>query len=212
MKAQLAEKIIVALDELLEKETRADILDLICGFAHAVKADDAKSLLIKIAESRITAYEKWTVRHELKDATLLQALGNRLLPDNSQKLSDEQKALFARTFGQLYSYVFERYILGADILDDVSKHQLASVLIEVEKTVKLIARSQTTIREAVQKRNLTSLESQRKSLLGSETRAGRLGQNLNFEYIKAPGQGAVTAPKPLPKPPKPKTPETNTES
>ena len=134
------------------------------------------------------------------------------MPDNSQKLSDEKKAIFARTFGQLYSYVFERYILGADILDDVSKHQLASVLIEVEKTVKLIARSQTTIREAVQKRNLTSLESQRKSLLGSETRAGRLGQNLNFEYIKAPGQGAVTAPKPLPKPPKPKTPETNTES
>jgi hypothetical protein len=201
--ADLTAKIIVTLDELLAKETRAEILDLICRFAHAVKADAAKPLLIKIAEIRITAYENWTVRYELMDAALLQALGSRLLPQNFQRLSDEQKALFARTFGQLYSYVIERYILGVDILTKASKRQLASVLIEVEKTVKLIGRFQTTIREAVQKRNLTSLESQRKSLLGSETRAGRLGLNLNFEYIKAPGQGAVTAPKPLPQPPKP---------
>jgi nucleoid DNA-binding protein len=203
--ADLTAKIIIALDELLAKETHAEILDLICRFAHAAKADPAKPLLIKIAEIRIAAYENWTVRYELMDAALLQALGSRLLPDNFQKLSVEQKALFARTFGQLYSYVFERYILGVDILNDVSKRQLASVLIKVEKTVKLIGigRFQTTIREAVQKRNLTSLESQRKSLLGSETRAGRLGMNLNFEYIKTPGQGAATAPKPLPKPPKP---------
>jgi len=205
--ADLTAKIIVALDELLAKETHAEILDLICGFAHAVKADPAKPLLIKIAEIRITAYEKWTVKYELMDAALLQALGSRLLPQNFQRLSAEQKALFARTFGQLYSYVFERYILGADILTKASKRQLASVLIEVEKTVKLIGRFQTTIREAVQKRNLTSLESQRKNLLGSETRAGRLALNLNFEYIKAPGQGAVTAPKPLPQPPKPPEPD-----
>ena len=208
--ADLTAKIIVVLDKLLAKETHPEILDLICRFAHAIKADPAKPLLIKIAEIRITAYENWTVKYELMDAALLQALGSRLLPDNFQKLSTEQKALFARTFGQLYSYVIERYILGADILTKASKRQLASVLIEAETTVKLIGRFQTTIREAVQKRNLTSLQSQRKSLLGSETRAGRLGLNLNFEYIKAPGQGAPTAPKPLPQPPKP--PEEDTES
>jgi len=93
-------------------------------------------MLIKIAEIRITAYENWTVKYELMDAALLQALSSRLLPDNFQRLSAEQKALFARTFGQLYSYVFERYILGVDILTKISKRQLASVLIDVEKTVK----------------------------------------------------------------------------
>jgi len=200
-----------------EKETHPEILSLIASFAGQVNGAGAKQLLSKIVDLRISAYEKWTVKYELMDANLLRSLGNEILSQSSQP----NKAANSRRFAQLYSYAMQRFILGAKVLGDVSKQQLASVLVEVEQSIldRLLGRPQSSIKKAVEKiltkrsvgqKDYSALEAEHDSLLGSVSRQGELAAALDFDYGKKPDGSAITAPKRLCPPPE-ETPESEAE-
>ena len=206
--AELATRIATRLDTVAEKETYPEILDLIAGFAEQVNVPRAKQLLLKIVDLRTKAYENWTVKYERMDAELLRFLGNEILSETSE----QDKAVISLKFAQLYSYVMQRYILGANTLSNVSKQQLASVLVEVEQSVldRLLGRPQSTIKKAVEKiltkktpeqKDYSTLEREHDSLFGTPTRAGQLAAALNFDYGKNPDDSPGTAPKKLGPPP-----------
>jgi len=197
--SELAGIIIGKLENMAQRENRAEILDLIAGFADRFELPEARGLLLKIADLRINAYADWKVEYELMDTGLLKSLANEIL----SQASDQQKVIVARKFAQLYSYVMQKYILGAKLLNEASKRQLASVMVEVEYLIldKLLGRPQSTIKRAIEKKSLSSLQREHDSLLGSNIRIGELGRRLNFDYGKSPGGRAITAPKTLPPPP-----------
>ena len=219
--AELATRITTGLDTVAEKETYPEILDLIAGFAEQVNVPRAKQLLLKIVDLRTKAYENWTVKYERMDAELLRFLGNEILSETSE----QDKAVINLKFAQLYSYVMQRYILGANTLSNVSKQHLASVLVKVEQSVldRLLGRPQSTIKKAVEKiltkrtpeqKDYSALEREHDSLFGTPTRAGQLAAALNFDYGKNPDGSALTAPKKLgpPPPAQPKTEATESEA
>jgi len=204
-----------------EKETHPEILSLIAAFAGQVNGTHAKQLLTKIVDLRTSAYENWTVKYELMDAKLLRSLGNEILSPVSQ----QNKAVDSRRFAQFYSYVMQRFILGENILSDVSKQQLASVLVEVEQSVldRLLGRPQSSIKKVVEKiltkrtveqKDYSALETEHDSLLGTAARQGELPAALNFDYGKNPDGSALTAPKKLgpPPPAQPKTEATESKA
>jgi len=206
--AEPAARIGRQLEATAEKETHPEILSLIATFAGQVNRPQAKQLLIRIVDLRTSAYENWTVKYELMDAKLLRLLGNEILSQESQ----QTKAEMGRRFAQLYSYVMQRFILGEGILTDTQKQQLASVLVEVERSVldRLLGRPQSSIKKAVEKiltrrtddqKDYSALQAEHDSLLGTATRKGELPGALNFDYGKNPDGTAITAPKKLEPPP-----------
>jgi hypothetical protein len=206
--AELATQIATRLDAVAEKETYPEILDLICGFAEQVNVPRSKQLLPKIVDLRTKAYENWKVKYELMDARLLKSLGNEILSETSEL----DKAVIILKFAQLYSYVMQRYILSANTLSDISKQQLASVLVEIEQSVldKLLGRPQSTIKKAVEKiltkktpeqKDYLALEREHDSLFGTPGRVGQLPDALNFDYGKNADGTAITSPKKLGPPP-----------
>jgi hypothetical protein len=206
--AELAVRIVSRLESVAEKETYPEILNLIAGFAGQVNGSQAKQLLLKIVDLRTIAYEKWTVKYELMDAKLLRSLSNEIL----SPASEQDRAVIRRKFAQLYSYAMQRYILGANVLSDVSKQQLGSVLVEVEQLLldRLLGRPQSTIKKAVEKiltkktveqKDYSALEREHDSLLGSTSRKGELSAALDFDYGKNPDGSAKTSPKKLGPPP-----------
>jgi hypothetical protein len=201
---ELATEITGRLSAMAEKETHPEILNLIAGFAGRTKVPVAKQLLLKVVDLRTKAYENWTVEYELMDSGLLKSLSNEILSQGPE----ENKAVISRKFAQLYSYVMQRYILGASVLSDVSKQQLASVLVDVEQSVvgKLLGRPQSTIKKAIEKiltkrtivqRDYATLQGEHDSLFGSTTQKGYLPTALNFDYGKNPGGSPITTPKKL---------------
>ena len=219
--AEPAARIASQLETTAEKETHPEILSLIAAFAGQVNGPQAKQLLTKIVDLRTSAYENWTVKYELMDAKLLRSLGREILSPVSQS----NKAANSRRFAQLYSYAMQRFILGENVLSDVSKQQLASVLVEMEQSVldKLLGRPQSTIKKAVEKiltrktieqKDYSALEAEHDSLLGTAARKGELPAALNFDYGKNPDGSALTAPKKLgpPPPAQPKTEATESEA
>jgi len=195
---EVTEKIVEALELTAEKETHGEILCLIAVFADQLEGPWARGLLLTVADARISAYEKWTVKYELMDTGLLRSLADRAMSSNSEEI----KAAVARKFAQLYSYVMQRYMAGGDFLSDDSREYLAAVLVEVEASVldKLLGRGQSAIKNAIEQKDMASLQSEHDSLLGTASRTGRLGYSLGFDY----GDG-LTAPKKLPSPPAKKT-------
>jgi hypothetical protein len=214
--AELSTRIIRQLETTAMNETHPEILSLIAAFAGQVNGPPAKELLIRIVDLRTRAYEEWTVKYELMDAKLLRSIGNEIL----SPASEQSRPALCCKFAQLYSYVMQRYILGEGILSEITKQQLASVLVEVEQSVldRLLGRPQSTIKKAVEKiltsrtaeqKDYSALQQEHDSLLGSTARKGDLAAALNFDYGKNPDGTAITSPKKLGPPPEPQ-PETET--
>ena len=206
--AELAVRIIGQLETTVNKETHPEIISLIATFAGQVDEPLAEQLFTKIVDLRTQAYENWTVKYELMDAKLLISLGNEILSQESQ----QTRAELGRKFAQLYSYVMQRYILGEGVLNDASKQQLASVLVEVEQSVlgRPLGITQSTIRKffekmltkkTVEQKDYSALEREHDSLLGSAAGKGYLPVALNFDYGKNPDNTAKTSPKKLGPPP-----------
>ena len=115
------------------------------------------------------------------------------------------KPHIARRFGQLYSYIMQKYIMdikGEDFLSADQKKQLASVLGEIEKSClgEQLNMPQRSIRQAVGRGDYMTLLIEHSKLLGDETRPGSLAEKLKFQY-QAPGGIKTTAP--LTFPPRP---------
>ena len=197
----LTRRIVVALDKAVGRGLSPEGIRMVVEFADVVDIPEARALVLKIADLRMGLYEKWTVKYELMDIMVLSALGRQIMSE-----TDAPKRLLAcRKFGQLYSYVIERFILGGQVLSPGQKQQVASVIAEVETTIasKLLAQSQVRLKKAIESSKVSTLESARKLLLGGPGQAGSLPTKLKFDYGKTATGTTSTAPKSLKPPPLP---------
>ncbi len=163
-----------------------ETLGLIAAFAGSVTVPDGEDLLLRVADRRIASYADWSVRYELLDATVLQLLSDKVASSNPGKSAAGGR------FGQLFSYVFQRYIKGGDRLSQSQKEQLVSVLVETEKASlnKLIGKPRSGIKKAIESSDSNALLQEHNNLLGNETKPGE----LNIDYGKDSSGTAIMCP------------------
>ena len=204
--SELASEIAERLKELVGG-AGSEIAALMAEFAGEINVPQAEDLSLQIADMRIRKYADWAVKDELLDAAILELLYNRISSANVSKPA------VARRFAQLYSYAMQRYIKGQDFLNAIQKHQLASVLVEIEQTCisKILVKSQSDIRRAVGRDDYTRVSLEYGKLFGNETAAGALTLKLNCDYGTKDDGSKRIAPLVLPEPPEPKVPEIKTE-
>jgi len=201
---KLARNIVSELNKPIESSS-PEIIVLIAKFAADVNIPEAEGLLLQIADMRIKRYTDWTVEYELLDGAILKSLSSKITttePGESQATNGSNPA--ARCFGQLYSYVIQRYAKGKGLLSDTQKNQLASVIVETEDKCisKLMGKTQMGIKRAIEQENTTALLQEHDRLLGDETTQGQLPLKLKFDYGNTDGSRNRTAPLDLPEPPK----------
>lgn len=201
---RLARKIAEELKKLIEK-SEPEVMELMAKFAAEIKIAEGKELLLAIADVRIRRYADWTVRYPLLDAIILELLCEKMTSAGAEPG-------VARRFGQLCSYVMQKYIRdisGEGFLSDGQKEQLASVLFEVEQSCirQLFDMPQSTIRRAVGKGDYRALLHEHNRLFGEEGRAGALALKFNFDYGRKADGSRRTAPLTLPTRPKAKASE-----
>lgn len=196
----------------LVESSSPEIIALMTKFASDVNIPQAEELLLQIADMRIKKYADWTVEYELLDSTILKSLNNKISlpsegPGGSTPTTSSGKLAAAQHFGQLYSYAIQRYVIGSEILSDIQKQHLASVLVEIEDKClgRLIGKQQTTIKRAIERNMVTALIAEHNRLLGDETTPGQLPLKLGFDFGTTTDGSKRTAPIPLPSPPQKST-------
>jgi hypothetical protein len=200
--AQLARSIVDQLQRLLGR-SGPETLALMAEFSADVSIPQGEDLLGRIAESRIKKYADWKVDYEPLDGIILRQLYKKI------SSGAVNKPAVSRRFAQLYSHVIQRYVKGRYILNATQRHNIASVLVETEKSCvsKLLAMPLTLIKRSVERNDYTRLLLEHSRILGDETRAGLLPVKLNFDYGTNPNGSSRTAPLPLPEPPQKATPD-----
>jgi len=180
------------LDEIIATSS-PDTLGLIASFAGSIKIPEGDALLLKVADRRIASYADWSVEQELLDGEILRVLGDKMASSSANKES------IGRRFGQLFSYVLQRYIKGAEVLDAAQKEQLVSVLVETEKSClsKILGKPRFGIKKAIESGDTNALQQEHNNILGDGTKAGE----LNIDYGKDAGGASVTHPLALAAPP-----------
>jgi hypothetical protein len=204
---ELAERITEQLKKVV-KSSSPEVLVWMAEFAAKVNIPQGEELLLQIADERISRYADWTVEYELLDGDILKLLDSKI---SSESIGEPDAA---RRFGQLYSYVIQRYIKGRDVLSNTQKSQLASVLAETEMSCisKRLKVTQSVVKNAVEQGDFPGLLQEHNRLLGNERQAGQLSLKLNFDYgEKADGSRRI-APLALPKPPEESPPSTKLET
>jgi len=196
-----AQKITEQLQEIVDSSS-PEILALIARFATDIDIPQADELLLQIADLRIKRYADWTVKYEKMDNVILKLLdGKMTLPTTSvpgRKPAGTNNPDFARRFTQLYSYVIQRYIKGEN-LNDTQKQHLVTVLIDIEeKCISRLLGQQSTIRKAVEEKDIATLEAEHNRLLGSQENTGLLLTKLGFDYGTNSDGTKRNAPLPLP--------------
>lgn len=188
---------IVSRLEAVAATSSPEILRLIASFAGSINIPEGDDLLFKIADKRIASYADWAVRNELIDADILKILADKMASSGTGRLAA------GRRFGQLFSYVFQRYIKGADVLNQSQKEQLVSVLVEIERTSlpKLTGKPSFGIKRAIESGDFTGLREEHNNLLGDTTKEGQLPAKIGFDYGKDATGVAITHPLELASPP-----------
>ena len=187
--AGLAGEYVNVLKDAAKSEGSPDIITLIVQFAANLGNSGAAELLDQAADARIAKYADWTVDNELLDATVLRAVCDKILSDESVA------AELGIRFAQLYSYVIQRYLLAGDTLSEVQKQALVSVIVSSERLLgKLVTVPVGSLKRAIEKNRLGSLSEEHDSLFGSETTQGKLPFALGFDYGKNPDGSIRTAP------------------
>ncbi len=206
---KLARNIVSELNNLVES-SRPEIIALIAKFAADVDIQEAEELLVQIADMRIKRYTDWTVEYELLDGDILKSLSSKIATTErgeSASTTSSSNSAVAQRFGQLYSYVIQRYVKGKGLLSDTQKNQLISVMVETEDKCisNLTGETQTGIKRAIEQDDTTALLQEHNRLLGDETTQGQLPLKLKFDYGNTDGSRKRTAPLALPEPPKAKS-------
>ncbi|MBN2129290.1 MAG: hypothetical protein JW741_07320 [Sedimentisphaerales bacterium] len=195
--AQLAGRIFADCSAVVDSSS-PEVLNLMAEFAGRHATPGAEQLLVRVADTRISRYADWSVRYELVDGTVLRLLSDKLASGSAAKPE------LGKRFGQLTSFVIQRYIKGQQlgVLPANSRDYLASVVAEVENKClsKLMGASQATLTMALQENNINALQAEHDRLLGAGNQAGALVGRLNFTYGPA-GSGRST-PLTLPDPPR----------
>ncbi len=197
--SELAARIAAELSKIVEKAC-PEILSLAADYATLPTVAQGWDLLVQIAETRIKQYADWSVEYELLDAKVLKLLYEKI------SLSATGGSKTARCFGQLYSYMMQRYIKdlnGGNLLDAAGRHQLASALVELERSCvgRLIGMPQVTIKRAIEQNDSRALEQEHTRLFGNRQRQGQLTEKLGCDYGPAADGSARTTPLNLPEPP-----------
>jgi len=189
----------------LANSSGPEIVTLMAEFAAKSDIEQCEQLLLQIADTRIGMYADWTVEYALMDGAILKLLSKKITSSSPLGASSARPA-FARRFAQLYSYAIQRYIKGREVLSDVAKGQLASVLVETEdKCVsELLGVPQSTMKRAVERDDYSGLLQEHDRLLGGTSGVGQLLLNLKFDYGTNNG-GNRSAPLVLSEPPKTRT-------
>jgi hypothetical protein len=194
--AQLAERIIGECSRVVETSS-SEVISLMVDFAGRFNTPAAEMLLIRAADERIKRYGTWDPGYELADTAILKLLSNRLTAGGTPNPE------MARRFGQLYSFVIQRYVKGQqrNVLTEASKSYLIAVIADVEDKClsKLLGARQPTLTRALQEGNLESLQAEHDKLLGGTGQTGALVSKLNINY--GTGGANRTSPLPLPDPP-----------
>ena len=187
-----ARQVTSRLDEIVATSS-PDTLGLIASFAGSIKISEGDALLLKVADRRIASYADWSVEQELLDGDILRILGDKMAS------SSAGRDAVGKRFGQLFSYVLQRYIKGADVLTEVQQEQLVSVLVETEKSClsKILGKPRFGIKKAIESGDTNALQQEHNNLLGDETKAGE----LNLNYGKDAGGTLITHPLALASPP-----------
>jgi hypothetical protein len=188
-----ARQVISKLDAIVPTGS-PDVLGLIASFAGSIKISEGESLLLKVADRRIASYADWSVERELVDGKILQMLGDKMMS------SGTNKEAVGKRFGQLLSYVFQRYIKGTDYLYSDQKEQLVSVLVDTEQSClsKITGKPRFDVKRAIETGDMSALQKEHNNLLGDETKAGE----LNINYGKDAGGTVLMHPLVLAAPPK----------
>jgi len=196
---QIAEKIVSGLENVIGKEQYPEILSQVVTFAGDLGGRLGKRLILKIADRRIKSYADWSVEYELMDGQVLAELGRMILAENP----GQDRVSLCRRFGQLYSYVIQRYVLGKDVLNETQQEQLVSVMVEVEQSVvsKLLGEPHANMKKWIERKSYVALKSEHKTLLGDSSQAGELAAKMNFDYGNDSDGRAITAPLELQAPP-----------
>ncbi|MHC4337814.1 MAG: hypothetical protein ACYSTG_07695 [Planctomycetota bacterium] len=196
---QLARRIAEQL-KVLVAGSSPETIGLMAEFAADVNIAEGEDLLLQIADVRMKKYAYWTVDYELLDGAILKSLHTRI------SLPGRSKPAVAMSFGQLYSYVIQRYAKGQKSLSATQKRQLASVIVEIEKICvsRLLEMPQSAvqgIKRAMENKDYVGLLREHNKLLGGETRPGLLPSRLKFSYLNPDGTKR-TAPFVLPNAPR----------
>ncbi len=193
---KLTLQIITSLGEYIKQYDDAVVLPFIAEFAAGIKNASGNSLLLAIADKRIDAFMKWTVTDEAADAGILKTIGGLVFETASAATRQE---LLGR-FGQLYSCVVQRYLMGTH-LPAASRDQLVTVICEVEAGVmeKMLPGSTNRFRNELQRAQ--PIDKVYEALFGSSDKAGELSTRMNFDYGKDSSGKSLVCPRPLPAPP-----------
>jgi hypothetical protein len=194
----LTDKIIKALADRVSQEPSLDIVRNIITFAAIVNRDEARNILIAVAQRRIKTYSEWKVQNEEFDTVLLKTIGQMVLSERES----ETRAAMARGFAELYSLVVQRYMAASGQLSDEQKKAILTVIAEIENniTIKVLGVTPpTALIRAIQRG--TGLDREYETLFGSEQRAGEFQTRLKFDFGKTADGKAKTAPPKLPAPP-----------
>ena len=194
--SQLAGRILAACDQVVEGSS-PEILRLMAEFAGRFETVEAERLLLRVADARIGRYADWSVKYELMDSAVLKVLCDKLVAGGASN------AELAKRFGQLFSFVMQRYIKGQGqgVLRTANASYLVSVLIDTEEKClgRLLGTPQATIRRAVEANNLNALQAEHDRVLGTGNQAGTLSSKFNVSY--GPEGESRAAPLPLPERP-----------
>jgi len=202
---QLARDITGQLSLLVgNSSSEPEILAMIAEFAADTDLPRGRDLLLKITDTRIKKYADWNVNYRLLDAKILKLLHKNIAATN---LSSPD---LGRRFAQLYSYTIQQYIEninGGNFLSPREKGQLASVLVEVEKSCvsKILETPQSIIKNAIERDDFNTLTTEHERLLGRQNKPGRIPTKLKFDYGVNPDGSKRIAPLKLPPRPKAKT-------
>lgn len=174
----------------------SETLRLITEFASASKIGGT-GLLLQVADVRISRHAGWSVDNGLLDAMILKQLYREM---SSTGYSNVEAA---RRFGQLYSYVMQKYIMdisGGDFLTTKERNDLASVLVEVEKycVSEILELPQSVIKTSIERGDSAGLEREYVRLFGDQRHAGKLSVKLDIDYGKGAGDVKQTVPLKLP--------------
>ncbi len=172
-------------------QSSPEILSIIAEYAAAIDVPQGQELLLKIADQRIINYADWTVKQEYKDGAILKTLANIII----EPKENTNIPIVAQSFAQLYSYVIQRYIKGADSLNTRQKTELVTVIIETEdKYISKMIGIQQNLKKAIETKQLNELMNEHNKLLGSNVTRGRLPEKYNFNYGRDENNSIRNAP------------------
>ena len=186
-------KVFTALTERIAQEPQMDVLRPLITFAAMVNRDEARGLLIAAAERRIAMYQGWRVVNEPVDTLLLKTIGMIVLNEPETAI----RVKLAQKFAELFSLVFQRYMVDPSPLTDEQRTALLAVIAEVDNQIftRLMGNQQTGIMRAIRSPQWrTALEREYETYFGGPTRAGELGTRWKFTY-----DGKTAPPKLAPK-------------